>query len=162
MIVKELTDQLIGKVDFDKTNSFSTAFLDYVNQKPSLSRIDYHGRSICYVTDNELFPADNEFHDPTYLKKLINFVQGADVLITDTTYTNEEYETKIGWGHSRISEVVDLAHQAEVKNLYLFHHDPDQSDDDIDTKIEIAKKLFTEANSKTICHAPIAESRIQI
>jgi phosphoribosyl 1,2-cyclic phosphodiesterase/ActR/RegA family two-component response regulator len=125
-------------------------------------RIDYHGRSICYVTDNELFPIDNEFHDPAYLKKLINFIQGADVLITDSTYTDKEYETKVGWGHSRISEVTDLAHQAEVKNLYLFHHDPDQTDDDIVAKHEAAQKLLADVNSKTICHAPAANSRIQI
>jgi len=37
MTVKEVTNQLIGKVDFDKTNSFSKAFLDYINQKPELS-----------------------------------------------------------------------------------------------------------------------------
>lgn len=125
-------------------------------------RVDYHGRSICYVTDNELFPADNEFHDPSYLNKLINFVKGSDVLITDATYTDEEYETKIGWGHSRISEVVDLAHEADVKNLYLFHHDPDQTDEDIDAKFEMANKLLKEKGSKTICHAPEANSCIQI
>ncbi|MEL0106026.1 MAG: response regulator [Rhodospirillaceae bacterium] len=111
-------------------------------------RIDYHGRSICYVTDNELFPADNEFHDPSYLSKLINFIQGTDVLITDSTYMDDEYETKIGWGHSRISEVADLAHEAGVKNLYLFHHDPDQTDDDIDAKLAAAKKILAEKNSK--------------
>lgn len=125
-------------------------------------RVDYHGRSICYVTDNELFPVDNEFHDPAYLKKLINFVQDADVLITDTTYTDEKYKTKIGWGHSRISEVIDLVHHAKVKNLYMFHHDPDQTDDDIDAKFEVAQKLLAGLNSKSVCHAPIANSRVKI
>ncbi|MEQ8195534.1 MAG: response regulator [Rhodospirillales bacterium] len=125
-------------------------------------RIDYHGRSICYVTDNELFPADNEFHDPSYLQKLINFVYGADVLITDSTYTDEEYDTKIGWGHSRISEVADLAHRAEVKTLCLFHHDPDQSDDAIDAKFATAKRLLEEKGSNTVCRAPSAESLIQV
>ncbi len=125
-------------------------------------RIDYHGRSMCYITDNELFPTDNEFHDPSYLQKLINFVKDADLLITDSTYTDEEYETKIGWGHSRISEVIDMAHQANVKNLYLFHHDPDQTDEDIDAKLEAAKSLLNEKNSTTVCHAPVAEALVQV
>jgi phosphoribosyl 1,2-cyclic phosphodiesterase/ActR/RegA family two-component response regulator len=117
-------------------------------------RVEYKGRSICYVTDNELDLVDSEFYNPFYVKNLTKFIHGADILITDTTYTDEEYKTKIGWGHSCVSRVVDLAHTAEVKQLLLFHHDPDQTDVDIDRKYEAAVALLKERNSATECLAP--------
>jgi phosphoribosyl 1,2-cyclic phosphodiesterase/CheY-like chemotaxis protein len=117
-------------------------------------RINYNGRSICYVTDNELFLETSKFYDPHYEKRLAKFLEGADVLITDTTYTDEEYLSKEGWGHSCVSKVVDLADKAKVKNLYLFHHDPDQKDRDIDAKLVSAQALLKKRKSKTKCLAP--------
>ncbi len=120
-------------------------------------RIEYDGRSICYVTDNELYLPDSEYYNAHYVKKLVDFVRGADALITDCTYTDEEYKTKTGWGHSCIGQVVDVAHAAEVKTLYLFHHDPDQDDDAIDGKFRTAQEALKRLGSKTKCVAP-AES----
>lgn len=117
-------------------------------------RVDYNGRSICYVTDNEMYVETSDFYDPHYEKRLAEFVDGADALITDTTYTDEEYKTKEGWGHSCVSKVVNLADMAGVKNLYLFHHDPDQTDDDIDRKHDTAVQMLKKRNSKTKCLAP--------
>lgn len=81
-------------------------------------------------------------------------MRGADALITDTTYTDEEYKTKIGWGHSSVSQVAKLAHAAEVDTLYLFHHDPDQDDDAIDAKLAEAQAALKGLKSKTKCLAP--------
>ena len=117
-------------------------------------RIDYNGRSICYITDNEMYVETSNYYDPHYEKRLAEFVEGADALITDSTYTDEEYMTKEGWGHSCISKVVNLADMAKVKNLYLFHHDPDQTDDDIDRKFETAQAMLKARKSKTKCLAP--------
>ena len=117
-------------------------------------RVNYNGRSICYITDNELFLENSEFHDAAYIKKLEDFVTGSDILITDSTYSDEEYTSKVGWGHSCISQVTRLAHNAGVKALHLFHHDPDQNDDDIDRKLETVSQALREMNSKTICLAP--------
>ena len=113
------------------------------------------GRSrVCYVTDNELFPRELPQHDERYVERLVSFVQNADVLIADTTYTDEEYARKVGWGHSAVSPVAELAHRAEVRSLYLFHHDPDQNDDDIDAKLERAQTLLSTLGSATRCVAP--------
>ncbi|MCW9045453.1 MAG: response regulator, partial [Alphaproteobacteria bacterium] len=117
-------------------------------------RVTYKDRSICYITDNELFNEDSDFYNPFYVKGLIKFIQGTDALVTDTTYSDEEYLSKVGWGHSSVSQVVKLAHKAEVKNLYLFHHDPDQTDDDIDEKFKAAQRLLLELKSNTQCIAP--------
>lgn len=117
-------------------------------------RVDYNGRSICYITDNELFLEGNPHHNPHYVAKLTKFIEGTDALITDCTYTDQEYASKVGWGHSCISEVVKLAHGAKVGNLYLFHHDPDQSDTAIDNKLEIAERMLANLRSKTRVLAP--------
>ncbi len=117
-------------------------------------RVEYNGRAICYITDNEMFVETSDFYDPHYEKRLAQFVAGADALITDTTYTDEEYKTKEGWGHSCVSKVVNLADMAAVKTLYLFHHDPDQYDDDIDRKHEDALAMLRKRRSKTKCLAP--------
>ena len=102
-----------------------------------------------------MYVETSEFYDPHYEKRLAEFVHGTDALITDTTYTDEEYMNKEGWGHSCISKVVNLADVAEVKNLYLFHHDPDQTDDDIDNKLDIAQGMLKKRKSKTKCLAPM-------
>ncbi|MFC1858524.1 response regulator [Thermodesulfobacteriota bacterium] len=117
-------------------------------------RVEYKDRSVCYVTDNELYPESSQFYNKTYLNKLTNFIKGTDALVTDCTYTDDEYESKISWGHSSISQVVDLADRAEVKNLYLVHHDPGQTDADIETKLETAQSLMKKRKSKTRCLAP--------
>ncbi len=118
-------------------------------------RVDYGGRSFCYITDNEMFLPESDFHAPNYMENLADFVRGTDMLITDSTYTDEEYRSKVGWGHSCLSQVVELACLAEVKGLYLFHHDPDQDDDAIDMKLAIANMLVSKrgADVKVYCPA---------
>ena len=117
-------------------------------------RVNYNGRSVCYITDNEMFTETSDFYSPHYEKKLAEFCHKTDALITDTTYTDEEYETKIGWGHSCISKVAQLADMAEVKNLYLYHHDPDQTDKDIDQKHEMTAKALSDRNSLVNLNCP--------
>ena len=119
-------------------------------------RVEYKGRSICYITDNELYLESSEFFNPYYVKRLTKFISEADVLVTDCTYTDEEYASKVGWGHSCISKVIQLAHEAQVKTLYLFHHDPDQNDDAIDSKLDTARARLKELGSKPRVVAPAA------
>jgi phosphoribosyl 1,2-cyclic phosphodiesterase/CheY-like chemotaxis protein len=117
-------------------------------------RIEYQGKSICYITDNELFNPGVPGHNPSYIQHLADFCRGADTLITDTTYTDAEYLSKAGWGHSSIGQVAELAALAEVENLYLFHHDPDQTDDDIDAKLDDMKNALKMLGSDVNCIAP--------
>ena len=117
-------------------------------------RIDHDGRSICYVTDNELPPPSSELYSKEYVLRLADFVRDADALITDTTYTDSEYEAKQGWGHSCVSQVIDLVDRADVKTLYIYHHDPSQTDDDIDQKLESCLQKLKERGSSAECRAP--------
>lgn len=117
-------------------------------------RINFKGRSICYVTDNELYLDDHPSFNPKYVSDLTKFVSGADILITDTTYFDPEYKTKVNWGHSCISKVVELADTAKVKSLHLFHHDPDQDDAAIDLKLSTAREALRARKSEVECVAP--------
>lgn len=117
-------------------------------------RIDFKGKSFCYVTDNELYLETSPYYIKYDFERLLRFVSNASILIMDSTYSDEEYIKKENWGHSSVGRVVDLAHQAKVKLLCLHHHDPDQTDKDIRDKLKTAKAKLKKLNSKTHCIAP--------
>lgn len=118
-------------------------------------RVTYRNKVFCFVTDNELYsPTDTERYNQEQVDRLIKFIENADVLIIDATYTDEEYAFKVGWGHSSLTSVIDTADKAHVKLLCLFHHDPDQNDADIDAKLNAAIALLKARHSTTQCIAP--------
>lgn len=121
-----------------------------------------YSKKICYVTDNELFPEDSDMYSSGYVERLRVFVSEADVLITDTTYFDEEYKSKTGWGHSPLTPVCRLAHEAKVKELYLFHHDPDQNDDDLERKLAVATTILEELGSGTRVRLALAEEEVTL
>jgi len=123
-------------------------------------RVKYKNKIFCYLTDNELYLENSPQHDPLVMNRLVHFIQDCDVLVSDATYTDEEYMKKIGWGHSSLTRVVDLADKAKVKLLCLFHHDPEQYDKDIDTKLKQAKALLKARHSSTRCIAPAEGKKI--
>ena len=112
-------------------------------------RVDYHGRSFCYITDNELYPADSEYADEEFLHGLADFCRGANVLVHDCTYFDEEYKSKVHWGHSSLGEVCRLAHLAEVERLWIHHHDPSQDDIAIEHKLDFCAMNLQKMGSKT-------------
>jgi ribonuclease BN (tRNA processing enzyme) len=75
-------------------------------------------------------------------------------LITNATFFDEEYESKVHWGHSCVGRVVEVAATAGVKNLHLFHHDPSQTDGDIDRKLDIVQDMMAALESVTKVWAP--------
>jgi phosphoribosyl 1,2-cyclic phosphodiesterase/ActR/RegA family two-component response regulator len=105
-------------------------------------RLEHAGRSICYVTDNELYDPGSEFYSDEYVERLAAFARNADALITDCCYTDEAYARKTNWGHSSVSQVADLAWRARPRTLYLIHHDPDDNDDVIDAKLARVRELL--------------------
>jgi phosphoribosyl 1,2-cyclic phosphodiesterase len=122
-------------------------------------RITHNSRSICYVTDNESYPAGDPLFDPEYEARLVNFVRETDILIADCTYLDEEYPEKRGWGHSCAREVAMLADKARVRSLHLFHHDPGQNDAAIDRKLTQATRHLELLNSSVKCACPAEGSR---
>lgn len=106
------------------------------------------GIKVVFATDNEIdlamTPENRLITDLDAPRQvppaLVDFVRGADLLVADGQYFDEEYAAKVGWGHPRATTVVDLALQAEVKQVAIFHHDPMHSDADVDRKITICKE----------------------
>ena len=67
---------------------------------------------------------------------------GADVLVHDAQYTEEEYTARVGWGHSSIAHTISFALIAKVQRLFMFHHDPLHSDDQLESMLVRAKELW--------------------
>jgi phosphoribosyl 1,2-cyclic phosphodiesterase/ActR/RegA family two-component response regulator len=120
-------------------------------------RLEWGRRTLCYVTDNELYPPDSQFRSEEYVERLVDFTREADMLITDCAYTDEEYGPKMHYGHSSVSQVAELAARARVKALYLVHHDPDHTDTTIDAKLERARELLAGRGAGTTAAVAPAE-----
>ncbi|MCX5784672.1 MAG: MBL fold metallo-hydrolase [Elusimicrobia bacterium] len=108
------------------------------------------GRSFVFLTDNEL-----GFIHPGGLapQNYADFCRGADLLVHDADYTDQEYPRRKTWGHSTYRQAVDLALAAGVSVLGLFHHNQDRSDPEIDAAVDECTKIFKASGSKTKCFA---------
>jgi phosphoribosyl 1,2-cyclic phosphodiesterase len=141
-------------------------------------RVDYRGKSLIYISDNEPFDRASAVSlsnfEPKVKEKYLNsgsedpnqrvfdFCRNADVLIHDTTYTPEEYIDRIGWGHSDYLFSMRLAAEANVKKLIIFHHDQNHSDEKIDDILKKCKKEIRSRGYKFECEAAIENMSISI
>ena len=123
-------------------------------------RITTRDGSIAFFPDNE--PPNRLQHQPGAAnadeatrrgfaehesRKFVEFLREADVLILDAQYDAEEYPHHMGWGHGCVDDVVQLAVDAGVKKLFLFHHDPDHDDAKITAMVEQARQLAAKLKS---------------
>lgn len=114
--------------DFEAGDSFSladgvtvrTAALNHPNGATGY-RVENDGKAVCYVTDTEHVPGKPD-------ENILGLIEGADLVIYDSTYTEEEFPSKIGWGHSTWNEGMRLCRTAGVKRHAIFHHDPEHDD----------------------------------
>jgi phosphoribosyl 1,2-cyclic phosphodiesterase len=95
------------------------------------------GKTFVFLTDNEL-----GYAHPKGLKQndYAEFSAGADLLIHDAEFTPKEYKKYIEWGHSCYSDVLELAFQAKVKKLGLFHLNQNRTDTEMDEIVETCRK----------------------
>ncbi len=122
-------------------------------------RVETSSGSIAYLPDNEPYDtlkkgmieagnadvAKARAYAISERAKLVKFLRHVDVLVIDSQYTDEEYDKKIGWGHGSLSSVVSLALDADVRKLFLFHHDPEHNDQKLDEIVEAARTLVLES-----------------
>jgi phosphoribosyl 1,2-cyclic phosphodiesterase len=99
------------------------------------------GPAIVYVTDDELGPGGEYEVPKDWRRAFVRFCGDADLLIHDSTYTPEEYAAHAGWGHSTWRESVELANEAGVKRLALFHHEPEHTDEQMDAIVRAAREF---------------------
>ena len=85
-------------------------------------RLEYEGKSVVYSTDTEHFQNMVD-------KRVVEISEGADLLIHDSQFTDEEMDFRLGWGHSTWKQSIAVAKEAKVKNLALFHMDQSRTDE---------------------------------
>ena len=146
IVIEELkeTKFAIGKVKVDSRRLYHPG-------KCFGYRLTTRNGSIAYLPDNEPYDAAQPLRreptgnragtdglDPAEERKLelVEFLHRSEILIIDTQYTDDEYSHKVGWGHGSLSSVVSLAIDAEVRKLFLFHHDPTHDDRMVDEMVE--------------------------
>lgn len=98
-------------------------------------RVDFGGKAVCYMTDTEHAAGKP---DPA----IMDFIRDADLVIYDSNFTDDEYQSYVGWGHSTWQEGVRLCQAAGVKTLALFHHSPERDDTALAAIETAAKKQF--------------------
>ncbi|HZT09377.1 MAG TPA: diguanylate cyclase [Chloroflexota bacterium] len=92
-------------------------------------RISADGVTVAYTTDHEPFwkPGGIDFRHPGD-QRHVAFLKDADLVIHDAQYTADEYDRRVGWGHSTVEYATDVSIAAGARRLALFHHDPARDD----------------------------------
>jgi len=133
----------------------------YLNH-PALTlgyRLEIGGAVMVYATDHE--PHSRYQPDLTTLAgaasralpvhredlRHVKFLEGADLVIHDAQYTAEEYQKKVGWGHTSAEQAVDFALEAGAKRLALFHHDPLRNDEALERLVEVCRQRAATGSS---------------
>ncbi len=111
-------------------------------------RIECNGKSLVFTGDHEwdfnIYDPEDEGYEEYQgfieekRRTILDFFRGADALIIDTAYSDEEYPMRKGWGHGTFDSSIAAAREAGVKRAYLTHHEPTRSDDELE-------KIFREA-----------------
>lgn len=116
-----------------------------LHQGPTVAyRIEIDNKVLAYIPDHEPARAfDLAYVDPEWISGF-GLAEGADVLMHDTQFTEDEYPQRIGWGHSSVADTVAYAQITKAKQLVMFHHDPLHTDSDLELILERAVELWSE------------------
>ncbi|MBI4006474.1 MAG: MBL fold metallo-hydrolase [Gammaproteobacteria bacterium] len=140
-------------------------------------RIQVNNKTIIYISDNEckfieksVTGRREEFNEEertlfdTMIKEEheseLDVIKNADILIHDAQYTPEDYSKKRGWGHSCYVDTINMAIDAGVKELYLYHHDPNYTDKFIDAIHERSLAIVRKRKSSLRCY--IAQEGVRV
>jgi phosphoribosyl 1,2-cyclic phosphodiesterase len=105
-------------------------------------RLSQNGSSLAYIPDNE--PAlDRESG--------LAVAGGADVLFHDAQFTDQEYESRVGWGHSAMSDFVTYLAAAAPKRAVMFHHDPTHADEKLEAMLA-GVRTATDSDAVELAH----------
>ena len=110
-------------------------------------RFEESGRTFAFMPDHE--PAalgDFQSESPDWIDGFA-IAEGADVLMHDSQYTDDEYASRRGWGHSSFADAVAYAQVTGAKKLLMFHHDPTHDDEALEEMERAAGRLW-EANGQ--------------
>ncbi len=111
-----------------------TAMLDHPDRATGY-RVEYAGKAVCYVTDTQR-------HPETLDQVVVDLVAGADVVIYDATFTDEEFDDYRDWGHSTWQECLRVCRAAGATTPVIFHHLPGRGDAALDEIQDAAEREF--------------------
>jgi ribonuclease BN (tRNA processing enzyme) len=108
-------------------------------------RIETASSSFAYIPDHEPALAGAIAGRPKEWISGAAIAEGVDVLLHDAQYFEDEYEQRIGWGHSSVADAVAFSHAVGVRRLVLFHHEPLHSDGSLD-RLQAHARSLAESN----------------
>jgi phosphoribosyl 1,2-cyclic phosphodiesterase len=104
-------------------------------------RVTDGSTTVAYIPDHEPALGMNGVPSEPQWTSGFDLAANAHLLIHDAQYTADEYDERVGWGHSRVADAVALARLAGAKRLITFHHDPAHDDHELDAMVEEAREL---------------------
>ena len=125
-------------------------------------RVEVGSKSVVYMTDHELYSriSGENAHTRKLDNEVNEFARGASLYIREAQYTDEEYPSKKGWGHSTWRDALESAHAAQVKMLALYHHDPMRDDAGIDQVVADCQQHIQEHGMSFSCFAAADNQQI--
>ena len=109
-------------------------------------RVEWAGATVAYVSDHQQPCDDHKF----VADSVLELCDGADLLIHDAQYTDDEFCERAHWGHCTIDYAIEVARQAKVRALALFHHDPSHHDEFLDGVSADAARRSAEVGLGTV------------
>ena len=117
-------------------------------------RISSNGTSMAYIPDHEpVLGVELADLGPEWISGHA-LAEDVDLLLHDCQFSEGEYPSRVGWGHSSVAHAVAFARRADARRLVMFHHDPNRSDDGVDVLVERAQELWGDSSGE----APVAAS----
>ena len=95
-------------------------------------RIEEDSAVLAYIPDHEPALGQDIERDPSCWISGHSLAADASLLIHDGQYTDQEYGTTIGWGHSRVRDTLAFGKRADARRVAVFHHDPNHDDATLD------------------------------
>lgn len=95
-------------------------------------RLSENGSVLTYMPDHEPALGHENFPSAPEWTSGFDLAEGADVLIHDAQYTDEEYAMRVGWGHTSLTQLRAFAEATRPGRLVTFHHEPAHSDEELD------------------------------
>ncbi len=122
-------------------------------------RIESSGRAVTYIPDHEPSLGHGRIpKDPRWTSGYA-LTEDTDLLIHDAQYTDEQYNDRVGWGHSTLSQALDFAALTNAQRLVTFHHEPNHTDEEID---RIHTEVKQEHRSSVQFHPGLANSTFRV
>jgi ribonuclease BN (tRNA processing enzyme) len=111
------------------------------------------GPEVAYVTDNELGTGGTYPVPADWRARLVRFLAGTHTLIHDAMYSDRFIHLRAGWGHSTPRQAVDLAAEAGCARLFLFHHEPEHDDEELDGQVDDARRYAADVAPRLVVEA---------